>query len=241
MLATTSLASGAASVECLQAMKKIKWLLLAGSVLALILVPFAVWGQAIEAWTAAFIGRARSEPLPSAWVLGGLLAGDIFLPVPSSIVSTACGVLLGFLPGLLVSFAGMTISSFAGYAIGRWGGRGLFTRFLGEEEVRRFDAWTRQFGDWAVVACRPVPVLAEASVLVAGTARMAMGRFVVMVSLSNLAVSAVYAAAGAWSAQLNSFLIAFALSIAVPGALKWILWRREKEGSGVREERNGMP
>ena len=177
-------------------------------------------------WTDGFIDGARARPFATALVLGGLLAGDILLPVPSSIVSTACGMLLGLLPGLVVSFAGMTVSSFAGYAIGRWGCRRLLERFLGGAEAARFDEWNRRFGDWAVVACRPIPVLAEASVLVAGAGRMSLARFVPMVSLSNLAVSAVYAMAGVWSARLNSFLIAFVLSIAVPGAVKLLLARK---------------
>lgn len=207
------------------------WLLLAAAVLAVILVPFAIWGGAIENWTAGFIEGARSRPVIAAAVLGGLLAADILLPVPSSVVSTACGMLLGFLPGILVSFAGMMVSSLAGYAIGRWGGRGLLSRLVGGDGIARFDEWNRRFGDWAVVACRPVPVLAEASVLVAGAARMPAGRYAAMVSLSNLAVSAVYAAAGAWSANVNSFLLAFALSIGVPGVLKMLIRPSSVRGS----------
>jgi membrane protein DedA with SNARE-associated domain len=208
-------------------MKPWKWGLAATFLLAAILVPFVFYGEAIESWARGFIEGARGRPLVSAAVLGGLLAGDILLPTPSSLVSTACGLLLGFLPGLTVSFAGMTVGSFAGYAIGRWGGRRLLDRLVGGKDVARFDSWSSRFGDWSVVACRPVPVLAEASVVIAGTARMPAGRFALMVSLSNLAVSAVYSAAGAWSAQLNSFLIAFALSIALPGAIKLLLSKRQ--------------
>jgi len=207
------------------------WLLVAAAVLAVILVPFAIWGGAIENWTAGFIEGARSRPLIAAAALGGLLAADILLPVPSSVASTACGMLLGFLPGLFVSFAGMAVSSLAGYAIGRWGGRGLLARSVGGEDLARFDEWNRRFGDWAVVACRPVPVLAEASVLMAGAARMPVGRYAAMVSLSNVAVSAVYAAAGAWSANVNSFLLAFALSIAVPGVLRMLIRPSATQGS----------
>jgi uncharacterized membrane protein YdjX (TVP38/TMEM64 family) len=207
-------------------MKPWKWGLAAAVLLAAILLPFAFYGEAIDLWARGFIEGARGKPFISAAVLGGLLASDILLPVPSSVVSTACGLLLGFLPGLMVSFAGMTIGSFAGYAIGRWGGRRLLDRLVGEKDVTRFDSWSSRFGDWAVVACRPVPVLAEASVVIAGAVRMPAGRYAVMVSLSNLAVSAVYAAAGAWSARLNSFLIAFALSIALPGAIKLFVSKR---------------
>lgn len=213
-----------------------KWILPAALVLALIIVPFAFYGDAVDAWAKGFIDGARADPVTTALVLGGLLAGDIVLPVPSSVVSTACGLLLGLLPGLLVSFAGMTVSSLAGYAIGRWGGRRMLRRLLGENEVARFDDWTRKFGDWTVVACRPVPVLAEASVLIAGAARMSFGRYIAMVSLSNLAVSTVYAVAGALSARINSFLIAFLLSLAVPGVIKLLVGRNKCPGKEVPKE-----
>jgi membrane protein DedA with SNARE-associated domain len=67
-----------------------------------------------------------------------------------------------------------------------------------------------------IVITRPVPVLAEASVLFAGMSRMPTGQFMLLTMLSNLGISAVYAAVGAFSANANSFLLAFAGSILIP-------------------------
>lgn len=74
--------------------------------LAAILVPFALVGPQLE----EAIRRLLEAPL-SAWrgalVLGGLLASDIVLPLPSSLLSTAAGALLGFWKGLATSCVGM--------------------------------------------------------------------------------------------------------------------------------------
>jgi membrane protein DedA with SNARE-associated domain len=45
---------------------------------------------------------------------------------------------------------------------------------------------------------------------------MPLNRFTMLSTLSNLAISAVYAAIGAMSATVNSFLLAMAGSILVP-------------------------
>jgi uncharacterized membrane protein YdjX (TVP38/TMEM64 family) len=63
-----------------------------------------------------------------------------------------------------------------------------------------------------------VPVLAEASVFLAGLARMPFGRFAWITGLSNLGISAVYAAAGAFAARRESFLLAFAAAVLIPAA-----------------------
>ena len=67
--------------------------------------------------------------------------------------------------------------------------------------------------------CRPVPVLAEASVVFAGLVRANYGRFVRLTAASNLGIAAGYAAVGAFSRRLDSysFLIAFLGALLLPG------------------------
>lgn len=185
-------------------------------ILALILLPFFLFGKQIEDWTNSFLSQnARAKPIV-ALVLGGLLASDILLPIPSSMASTACGYVLGIGAGTLVSFLGMTISSIAGYWLGRKPGSFAFYRSLGDTEAKRLSRLNRRFGKWIIVIARPVPVLAEASVFFAGLSHMRFKPFIILVSLSNLGISLVYAAVGARSADMNTFLIAFAGSLGLP-------------------------
>ena len=90
-------------------------------------------------------------------------------------------------------------------------------RFVGESELQRVAAAHERFGDATIVALRAVPVLAEASVVLAGLSSMPLGRFVVLTALATLGIAVTYAAVGAFAVDANSFLLAFAGSIILPG------------------------
>jgi uncharacterized membrane protein YdjX (TVP38/TMEM64 family) len=205
----------------------LRWIALVVVVLALILVPFAIWGEQVEAWTHHFIESAGDNAGWVMVVLGGLLALDILLPVPSSLVSTACGFLLGFMPGMLTSLAGMIISNALGFTMGAQLGRPFAHKLVGKAELQRLEQLSQQLGDWAIIVARPVPVLAEASVLFAGMGRMSMPRFMILSGLASLGISLVYAAVGAFSATEGSFLLAFAGAILVPGLAMLVFRKRD--------------
>lgn len=187
------------------------------AVLAVILLPFYLFGKQIEDWTADMM-RANPYTKPAAaLLLGGLLASDILIPVPSSLASTACGYLLGALLGTAVSFAGMSISAVAGYWLGSRPGASAFANAIHSAETEgRMASLSRKYGKWIILIARPVPVLAEASVFFAGLAKMPFRQFLLLVCLSNLGISAVYAAIGAISASSGTFLMAFGGSILLP-------------------------
>ena len=166
----------------------LRWILLFALTLVAILIPFLLWGEAIEAWTTAFL-RSGAGRWTVAAVVAGLLASDLALPVPSSLVSTAAGALLGFGAGTLASWVGMCLGCTLGYWLGT----------AGRSDLERVVAARDKYGDWILVLFRPVPVLAEASVLFAGLSRVPWRRFAVLTFTANLAVSAAYAYAGAYA------------------------------------------
>ncbi|OGV62660.1 MAG: hypothetical protein A2498_14720 [Lentisphaerae bacterium RIFOXYC12_FULL_60_16] len=212
------------------------WVVFGAGLLFLILVPFFWFGARIESWTEHFLQQ------PAAWrgwtglVLAGLLASDIFLPIPSSLASTACGMVCGMGWGTLASWMGMNVSCVIGYQVGFAWGRLAAGRLVGTGQVRRLEALSRQWGSWVVIVCRPVPVLAEASVVVAGLGRMAYGRFLFLCVGSNLVISAVYATVGALAITAHSFLLAFAGAVVLPGMAMLIgsRWRRQGEVGKAR-------
>ncbi len=202
-----------------------RWSLAGVLLLSFILLPFLLYEQEISQATEAFLASPGSRPMAGV-VLGGLLASDIVLPVPSSLVSTALGYLLGFGWGALVSWAGMTAACCGGYWLGSRAGRGLTRRVVGDEQILRVHAAQKRFGDWALVVSRAVPVLAEASVLLAGIAGMPWRRFLALTSFSNLGIAAMYAFVGAFAVETNSFLLAFLGAVAVPGAAMLLVAKR---------------
>lgn len=207
------------------------WLTIGAGLVLFVLVPFVLFGT----WFEAVVTEAVHAS-PPAWLLAAaivaLLALDIVLPMPSSVVSTAAGAALGFWPGLAASALGMTACCQIGYLIGRTSGRAVAARFVGEPALTDVERWVRLRGDWMLCVMRPVPVLAEASVLLAGIARLDGARFAALTTLANLGVSAAYALAGATASSTGSILPAIAGAIVLPGVVMAIagLARRRARG-----------
>ena len=74
---------------------------------AAIIVPFLIWGEALEALAHKPADAKNAKPLLGA-IVALLLAADIVLPIPSSIVAFLSGQLLGFVPGAIAKFAAFT-------------------------------------------------------------------------------------------------------------------------------------
>lgn len=192
------------------------WTLLAVAGLAAILVPFAIWEEPVTQWTESFAADPGNRTTASL-VLAGLLASDVLLPIPSSLVSTACGYLFGFLPGMLVSWAGMTLGAVVGYVVGARPAAAAARRLVGEPQLERARDAENRWGPWTLILSRSVPVLAEASVVFAGMTAMPFPRFLAITAGANLGVSAAYAWVGSQALQANAFLWAFAGAVALPG------------------------
>ena len=171
-----------------------RWSGVAIVVLATILVPFGLWGEQFEGWSAAALSSSQRDWTTVAVVL--LLATDVLLPIPSSLVSTAAGAALGWTAGTAASTAGMTAGAMVAYGLGRAAGRPAINRWVGTAEMARFDRLFSRVGAWAIVLGRPVPVLAESSAFLAGSNAYPVGRFALLSAAANFAISAIYAAIG---------------------------------------------
>jgi uncharacterized membrane protein YdjX (TVP38/TMEM64 family) len=194
-----------------------RWTAVLAATLLLILVPFFIFEDALTEFGAALLQSELRKPL-LAVLVAGLLASDVLLPIPSSLVSSFAGHVLGFSMGLLAVWSGMMLGCLVGYWIGAFGGAPLVRKVVGERELARARELATRYGSYGLVVARAVPVLAEASVVFAGVARFRFDRFVLVTGLSNLGIAAAYAAIGAYSYDVNSFLWAFAGAILLPAA-----------------------
>lgn len=193
----------------------IRPLLIVALALAIPIVPFLAFGAELEAWIADWL-----DPPPGRAVIFSLtvlaLASDILLPVPSSLVSTAAGAQLGALLATAASWMGMTLGAVLGYWLARSFGRGLAVRLASLEDLDRLEKVAGQYGVGLLVAARALPVLAEASVLLAGVARVPWRSFLPAVSLGNLGIAIVYSILGQFARSEGELPLALAASIALP-------------------------
>ena len=194
----------------------LQWGRLGLLLLGLLIVPFLLWEDDINALTAQFLASDPPRGLLSVVIIA-LMAADVLLPVPSSVVATAAGALLGVGFGTLSATAGMCLGCAIAYGLGTSASPALARYLLNESQLARARAVFERSGPWVIAVCRPVPVLAEISVIFAGMARMPKGSFALYSSAANLGIAACYAYLGAQAAEQGQMLYAWLGSLALPG------------------------
>jgi uncharacterized membrane protein YdjX (TVP38/TMEM64 family) len=199
----------------------------AAIVLGAILIPYLLLEDWLLGTGAALLDAMRGRPLQGGLIIIALLAGDVLLPMPSSVISVFAGSAFGLAWGTAVIWAGLMAGCLLGYALGAVPGRGLANRVVGRRDVAGMGRLFEGAGPLVLVLARAVPVLAEASVLAAGAARMPLATFLLTTGLSNIGVALAYAGVGATAAATGSFLLAFIGMCSVP-ALGWLAWSRLK-------------
>ena len=145
-------------------------LLFCGFMLILIL-PLILLGSSFEEEVTRWL-QAELSTAERFWLLAGILATDIFLPIPSSAVSTYGGGILGTLLATIASWLGMNAGAILGFALARRFGKPFAARLAGEQEVTQLSEFCNRHGPVALVLLRGLPILAEASVLLVGTTRL---------------------------------------------------------------------
>lgn len=213
--------------------KILLWIFLA----SFVLVTFFLFEDDIDRLTHCMLKASEGNLWLVALVLFCVLASDVFLPVPSCLASTACGTFLGFPLGFAVSFAAMCASALIGYFSGRFCS-GAVARFL-EDDCKAIDRRAGPSGPFWLLLMRPVPVLAESSVIYAGMRRCPMGASFFWIALGNAGVSAVYAFIGAFGMKSGSAMPAFAVALALSGIailVGKLAGRARKRGRGWRRD-----
>ena len=90
-------------------------------VLLVPIVPFLFFGGQLEDWLKD-VADDPPDDATTMLIVISVLATDILLPIPSSVVSTMSGWQLGPWKGTLASWVGMTIGAVIGFALARrWG------------------------------------------------------------------------------------------------------------------------
>ena len=183
------------------------------AIVALIVILFFWIGDDAIAGPGVTTLGTTSRTLAALWI-AGVLAIDIWLPVPSSLVLVAAGTILGRGVGAAAGTAGLTLGCVVGYVSARLGARAVSA--VARDDLDWLAAAMTRHGALLLVICRPIPVLAEASVLVAGLTRFDAARFVMITMLANIGIASLYAILGASATSTGSFLLVFAASCALP-------------------------
>jgi uncharacterized membrane protein YdjX (TVP38/TMEM64 family) len=189
--------------------------LLIAVVLLVPILPLLFLGLSFEDRVIGWFEQELSDGVRFALIVA-VLAGDLFLPIPSSMVSTYGGGILGTWPATAASWLGMTLGAAAGFGLARVFGNRFSARYAGAGDLQQMAALSRKFGPLALVLTRALPILAEACVLLMGATRLSWRRFLVPVLAGNFVVSLTYAACGEYFEGKDALLLAVLLSGIVP-------------------------
>ncbi len=220
-----------------------RWIKLAAVVAAAIVLSKLlienVLGYSLEGIVEAWVTRAGAG---SAVTVVTLLAVDLFLPVPSSLVMILSGAAFGVWWGAALSLIGSIGGEWLGFELVRHYGRPLSRRMVTDDEIRTLDRVFARHGVAAIAITRALPVVMETMSVVAGMSRMSRASFLVSSLLGTMPIVVIYAYAGAVSRETGSLVPAVIILIAVAGA-GWIWYRsRIAEPSSRRTRRkNGAP
>jgi len=187
------------------------------------IIPFAVIGELPgERWLSARDGSALAFGASGA----ALLAADVLIPVPSSILGSLLGARLGLAAGFLWGWLGMTAGHLVGYGVGR-----LLLARLGRDLPR---ATTLAL----LFISRPVPVLAEALTFAAGATQMPLGPFIAVVAAGNALTMLAYAGSGAallpGALAGPGLMVPLALPVVAWGIWRWMAGRKQDNGTQDR-------
>ena len=187
-----------------------------------LVVPIALLAIRGESFVSQ-LERWRSSPPPPATLAAmvvGILAVDVVLPVPSGPVSTLAGSHLGVALGAAASTLGMTLGATIAFALARgvtWS-RERRTAAV-EAPPPEAEQACRDHGPWLLVITRPLPIIAEAAVLLVGGLHMPWRTFLPPVIVSNAVISATYALLGQQASAHGWLPLAVCTSIALPLAI----------------------
>jgi uncharacterized membrane protein YdjX (TVP38/TMEM64 family) len=193
----------------------------AGAVILSKLLIENVLGVRIEGLVESWMARAGTG---GAIAVVTLLAADLFLPVPSSLIMVLSGAAFGVLWGSVFSLVGSIGGEWLGFELVRRYGRRASSKMVGDDELERLSRVFARHGAAVVVVTRALPVVMETMSVVAGLSKMDRTTFLIASLLGTAPIVVVYAYAGAVSRETGSLVPALIMLIAVAG-LGWVVYR----------------
>ncbi|MBL9148245.1 MAG: VTT domain-containing protein [Phycisphaerae bacterium] len=160
-----------------------------------IIASFALLEDPLATWSDAALA-AQGSPMSIAALCAGLLASDILLPIPSSVVATFAARMLDPTYAVAAIVGGSAASATLGWLLGRLLRRAALERVVGADALERADRSFGRWGLWAYACTRAVPILAEELAILAGAHRVPFWRVYLPLTLAaSLPMALFYVAA----------------------------------------------
>lgn len=173
------------------------WLVF-GLLATIVIIPFLIWGDwFMELFSDEGSIRILQNYGAWAWAVGMLLLiGDLFLPLPATLVMSAMGYIYGPVWGGILSAFGSFLSGTLAFWLCRALGRKGALWILGENDLAKGERTFQKNGGWIVAISRWLPVLPEVVACMAGLNQMKWRTFAIALACASVPLGFVYAYIG---------------------------------------------
>jgi len=187
-------------------------------------LPFVFFGDTVES---LFLGDGSVQMLRDLGALGWLAAivlliADLLLPIPTTAVFAALGIVYGPWLGGFIASVGSFAAGCLGYGVCRRFGYTAALKLVGAEPMASGERLFARSGGLLVAFSRWLPLLPEVVACLAGLARMPVPLFMLALLCGVVPVGFVFAAVGHSGAERP--LLTLGLSAIAP-VLLWLLVR----------------
>ena len=183
---------------------------------AVVSVPFIIWG---DGYVHVLLGSGPQQTAGLVLLAIALLMADAVAPVPATLVIMFLAAQAGWVAGVVGGTVGMS----GGVLVAAWFGRNAVGRiapkFLPETELSRLRDGVQRNLPLTLACWRSVPVVAEASVILAAAAGIPVRRIFRVTLLPNFAIALVYSLAAD-----DNFITACVTFLAVAGSSLLLWW-----------------
>lgn len=159
-----------------------------------------------------------------------LLVGDVFLPVPSSIVLFMNGYVLGAFLGFLISIVSLLIGSLLAYYLA-W----FTAKSFNSNETEKAQVLIQKYGYFILIISRGIPILSESICFVCAYNKMPIKKYLLYNFIGYLPICLLYTICGSLGYEKNVFFIAFILSFLISFTFwivgkKAVVWKQKMKG-----------
>ena len=174
-----------------------KLLAIVFGLVAFVSIPFFLFGDQIEQVFADGVVNWLQDYGGFAWAAAiGLLIADLAIPVPTTAVMAALGMVYGPVLGGLISGLGSVVSGLVGYVLCRNLGRPFALWLNGEQGLSYGERLFENIGGWIVALSRWLPVVSEGIACLAGLSRMSFPVFISALLCGSVPLGFLFATIG---------------------------------------------
>ncbi len=186
----------------------------------LILTSYLIWGDTEEGVVQQLLALAANREKYAVFSFL-MLASDIVLPIPNSIIMYANGFALGGMAGAGLSLLSLMTGATAGYFLGKLSIYGI----RAAEDTKAIAFWEK-YGMLAILVTRGIPMVSESICIIGGHVRMPFGKYLLMNLLGYLPLCLLFALFGCLGYNQSAFLLSLACSFVIAGLFWW--WGRKR-------------